>query len=244
MKTTFFELCAETLQAARAAESGGADRIELCSELALGGLTPSPELMAAGIRALSIPVNVLIRPRSGNFVFTAEEFVEMRRQIGQAKEAGASGVAVGVLLPDGRVDVERTRALVELARPMAVTFHRAFDETPDLDEALENVIETGADNLLTSGGAANVLSGAESLARLRQRAAGRIHIIAGGGLRLTSLVEVVRRSGTFSLHGSLTRDNGAAAREFTPDGLEAEVREAVRLLRSEFRNSHTPLQKI
>jgi copper homeostasis protein len=244
MKTIFFELCAETLQAARAAESGGADRIELCSELALGGLTPSPDTMATGIRALSIPVNVLIRPRAGDFVFSPEEFLEMRRQIGQAKEAGAGGVAIGVLLPDGRVDVGRTRALVELARPMAVTFHRAFDETPDLDEALENVIETGADNLLTSGGAADVLTGAESLARLCQRAAGRIHVIAGGGLRLATLVEVVQRSGTFSLHGSLTRGNGTAARGTNPEELEAEVREAVRLLHCEFRKSHSPLQKM
>lgn len=243
MKTIFFELCAENLQAARAAESGGADRIELCSELALGGLTPSSDTMAGGIRTLSIPVNVLIRPRGGDFVFSPEEFLEMRRQIGQAKEAGASGVAIGVLLPDGRVDVERTRALVDLARPMAVTFHRAFDETPDLDEALENVIETGANNLLTSGGAADVLRGAESLSRLCQRAAGRIHVIAGGGLRLATLVEVVRRSGTFSLHGSLTRNNGATAREFTSEELEAEVREAVRLLHREFCELHSPRQK-
>jgi copper homeostasis protein len=244
MKTIFFELCAETLAAARAAESGGADCIELCSELALGGLTPSSEMMATGIKTLSIPVNVLIRPRGGHFVFSAGEFDEMRQQIGQAKEAGASGVAVGMLLPDRRVDVERTQALVELARPLAVTFHRAFDETPDLDAALESVIETGADNLLTSGGAADVLSGAESLARLCRRAAGRIRVIAGGGLRLSTLIEVVRRSGTFSLHGSLTCKIGSIARGANPEELESEVREAVRLLHSEFHKLHSPLQKM
>jgi copper homeostasis protein len=253
MTTAFFELCAESREAARAAETGGADRIELCSELERGGLTPSIELMNASIPALAIPAYVLIRPRSGDFVFSAEEFALMRTQIAAAKEAGASGVAVGVLLADGGVDVERTRELVELARPMAATFHRAFDETPDLRESLERVIETGAEGLLTSGGAKEVLGGAESISALLRQADGRIHIIAGGGLQLETLTEVVRRSGAFSLHGSLKRrnghgsKNGAAGNGAAKDGtranesgayetaaLEADVREAVRLLRREF----------
>jgi copper homeostasis protein len=232
MTTAFFELCAESKEAACAAEMGGADRIELCSALERGGLTPSAELMAASIGALAIPVYVLIRPKEGNFVFSAEEFALMQRQIGAAKEVGASGVAVGVLREDGRVDVEHTRALVELAAPMAATFHRAFDETPDLGESLERVIATGADGLLTSGGAKEVLDGAESIAALLRRAAGRIHLIAGGGLQLETLAEVVRRSGAFSLHGSLKRRNGHAAADETAL-LEADVREAVRLLRRE-----------
>ncbi len=222
------------MEAARAAQSGGADRIELCSELSRGGVTPVRALTEASVDALSIPVYVLIRPRSGNFVFSSEEFALMQRQIAEAKEAGASGVAVGVLLPDGRVDVERTRALVRLARPMAATFHRAFDETPDLSESLERVIETGAEGLLTSGGAKEVLCGAESISALRSQAGDRIHIIAGGGLRLASLAEVVRRSGTFSLHGSLTRSNGSHSAADGMAALEADVREAVRLLRNEF----------
>src|ERR1700728_434338 len=193
MRTLLFELCAESIEAARAAETGGADRVELCSDLGCGGVTPAQHLMAGEFRSFAIPVFVLIRPRGGNFNFSADEFELMSRQIEQARQAGASGVALGVLLPDGRVDVERTRALVELARPLAVTFHRAFDETPDLSEALERVIETGADNLLTSGGAADVLAGAESIARLQHQAGERIHIIAGGGLRLANLAELVRR---------------------------------------------------
>ena len=238
MTTAFFELCAESREAACAAESGGADRIELCSELARGGLTPSEDVIAASVRALSIPVYVLIRPRSGSFVFSAEELALMRRQIRAAREAGARGVAVGVLREDGRVDVERTRELVELARPMAATFHRAFDETPDLAEALERVIETGAEGLLTSGGAKEVLGGAESISALRRQADGRIDIIAGGGLNLETLTEVVRRSGVSCLHGSLTRKNGSHAAEKNPAAgemamLEADVREAVRLLRRE-----------
>jgi copper homeostasis protein len=252
MTTPFFELCAESSEAARAAESGGADRIELCSQLQSGGLTPSVELIAASAGALSIPIYVLIRPRAGSFVFSREEFALMRWQIAAAREAGAHGVAVGVLQPDGRVDVERTRELVELAAPMAATFHRAFDETPDLSESLERVIETGAEGLLTSGGAKAVLDGAESISALLRQAGDRIHIIAGGGLKLETLTEVVRRSGAFSLHGSLQRKNGhgAANGKTAPDEMEtlaADVREAVRLLHRELAdwkvdgpNGHAP----
>ena len=236
MTTLLFELCAESVEAASAAQAGGADRIELCSELARGGLTPDPVLLAASIAAISIPVYVLIRPRSGDFVFSPEEFALMQQQVEQAKSAGASGVAVGVLLAGGRVDVERTGALIELARPMKATFHRAFDETPDLCEALEDVIETGADHLLTSGGAAEVLRGADCIGSLVRLAAGRLHVIAGGGLRLATLAEVVRRSGNFSLHGSLIRRNGHTAPQVAQARLEADVREAVRLLRREYRH--------
>jgi copper homeostasis protein len=233
MTTAFFELCAETKEAACAAESGGANRIELCTELERGGLTPSEELIAASVRALAIPVYVLIRPRAGSFVFSAEEFALMRIQIAAARQAGASGVAVGVLREDGRVDVEHTRELVELAAPMAVTFHRAFDETPDLSESLERVIESGAEALLTSGGAKEVLGGAERICALKRQAGDRIRIIAGGGLKLETLTEVVRRSGVSCLHGSLKRKNGAQAAGESPQAIEADVREAVRLLRRE-----------
>jgi|HubBroStandDraft_1064217.scaffolds.fasta_scaffold65525_2 copper homeostasis protein len=235
MTTPLFELCAESVEAAAAAQAGGADRIELCSELARGGLTPNPELLTASLAAVSIPLYVLIRPRSGDFVFSLEEFAQMRQQVEQAKEAGATGVAIGVLLGDGRVDVERTRELIELARPMKITFHRAFDETPDLCEALEDVIAAGADSLLTSGGAAEVLRGADCIGSLVRMAGERLHIIAGGGLKLATLTEVVRRSGSFSLHGSLTRKNGHRTPREAQGLLEADVREAVRMLRHEFR---------
>jgi copper homeostasis protein len=231
MTTAFFELCAETREAALAAEAGGADRIELCSELARGGLTPDAKLTERCAEALSIPIYVLIRPRSGSFVFSAEEFRRMREQIAEAQQAGAGGVAVGALLADGRVDLERTGELVELARPMAATFHRAFDETPDLSEALEQVIAAGAQGLLTSGGAKEVLGGAERIAALLTQANGRIDVIAGGGLKLETLAEVVRRSGASALHGSLQRRNGHGNGTRGAE-LEADVREAVRLLRS------------
>jgi len=234
MALFFFELCAETVEAVCAAKSGGADRIELCSQLTLGGTTPSRELMAASVKAVSLPIYALIRPRAGDFAFSCQEYELMRRQIDDARSSGASGVALGVLQADGCVDVKRTAALVEYAQPMGTTFHRAFDETPDLSDALEQVIETGATSLLTSGGAPEVLLGAERIANLMQQADGRIQIIAGGGLRLASLAEVVRRSGTFSLHGSLTNSNGSNGTKVDAARLEANIREAVKLLRSQF----------
>ena len=233
MKSFHFELCATSLEAALAAESAGADRVELCSELRVGGLTPSLELIAVTAETLSIPVHVLIRPRDGDFVFTKDEFGQMQRQIKQARDAGARGVVLGILLPDGRVDVERSRALVELARPMEVTFNRAFDLTPDLSEALEAVIQTGVECLLTSGGAADVLTGAESIARLSQQANTRIQIIAGGGLQLADIAEVLRRTGGLSLHGSLIRKSDGQMQGFDPVVLEADVRETVRIMHIE-----------
>jgi copper homeostasis protein len=244
MKVPLFELCVTNLEAARVAESGGADRIELCSQLSVGGLTPNYELITETIDKVLIPVYVLIRPRTGDFVFSSTEFDEMKRQIKQAKTAGAAGVATGVLLADGRVDVARTRELVALAKPMKVTFHRAFDETPDIVEALEDVIRCGVDCLLTSGGEPNVLAGAESIAKLRKLAAGRLDVMAGGGLQLPSLVEVLRRTGVSHLHGSLSRGLVAHDKESPrrmqessrpgPVVSEADVHEAVRLLRREF----------
>jgi copper homeostasis protein len=260
MKNFLFELCAENVEAAQAAEAGGADRIELCSQLSIGGVTPGADLIAAAVEALSIPVHILIRPRGGDFVFSAAEFAQMCHQIEQAQRVGSAGVAVGVLFPGGRIDVERSRELVRLARPMNVTFHRAFDETADLSQALEDVIQTGADCLLTSGGATDVLTGAESIARLHRQARERLDIMAGGGLKLANLAEVVRRTGVSYLHGSLTRGNETRRNETRGNGLhmpakreeangapatnghlavsrqamlEADVRESIRLLRAE-----------
>ena len=218
MKTFLFELCVESLKAALAAERGGADRIELCARLDLSGVTPAQPLTTAAVQALSIPVHVLIRPRDGNFV------------------------AMGVLLPDGRIDVDRSRELVELAHPMKVTFHRAFDETPGLDVALEAVIKTGADCLLTSGGAPNVLTGAGKIAQLVRQAGDRIQIMAGGGLKLASTAEVLERTGVRCLHGSLTRSAEECSRESVSehtavgkaDILEDDVRVAVRVISGHF----------
>jgi copper homeostasis protein len=226
-----FELCATSLAAALAADRGGADRIELCSNLPVGGVSPDTFLLESVLAAISIPVHVLIRPRAGDFVFSSDEFLGMRREVEAVKAAGASGVAIGILLADGRVDVARTRELADLARPMSVTFHRAFDEATDLDEALEAVIETGAELLLTSGGAGDVMSGAAAIARLRRLAGTRLEIMAGGGLRLANLSEVVLRTGVSYLHGSLTPEDSGNGKSPRANQLEEDVREAVRLLR-------------
>lgn len=230
-KPFLFELCADSLEAAKTAQAGGADRLELCEDLSISGVTPAESLLAATLAAVSIPVHVLIRPRGGDFVYSAAEFSLMRSQIQHAKAAGAAGVAIGVLLPNGRVDVERTRELVELARPMSVTFHRAFDETENLEAALEDVIRTGADCLLTSGGAVDVLKGAEQLGRLQAQAGDRLDVMAGGGLKLGNLSEVVRRSRVTCLHGSLSRTRGSGV--VGKSVFEEDVREAIRLLQLE-----------
>ncbi len=247
MNTLRFELCVETPEAARVAHAGGADQIELCAGLSGGGITPPADLMAAAIRGVPIPVSVLIRPRYGDFVFSPEDFELMRRQIEQARCAGAAAVALGVLLPDHRIDVCRTRLLVELARPMKVTFHRAFDATPDLSAALEDVIATGATCLLTSGGRPDVLAGAAAIARIRERAGNRLLVMAGGGLRLENLAEVVRRSRVTMLHSSLTRANGSnghqdgdcvSSARLAAQHLQADVEEAIRLFHGAFAVIH------
>jgi copper homeostasis protein len=232
-KSLLFELCADSLSSAQAAQEGGADRLELCEQLEIDGLTPAPALLAAVLRSVSIPVHVLIRPRGGNFVYSPAEFALMRDQVLQAKSAGAAGVVIGMLHADGRVDVARTRELAELARPMKVTFHRAFDKASHQESALEDVIRVGADSLLTSGGAPNVLLGADQLGRLHRQAGNRLEIMAGGGLRLHNLGEVMRRSGVTSLHGSLAARGASSGTESSDARLVGNIREAIRLMQQE-----------
>jgi copper homeostasis protein len=242
MNTVLFELCVESLQAAHAAERGGADRVELCARLEISGVTPSQTLIAAVVQALSIPVHILIRPRGGDFAYTASEFAQMRQQVQWVKASGAAGVVLGVLLAGGRIDVSRSRELVELARPLKVTFNRAFDEAHDLSNALEEIIATGSDCLLTSGGAADVHTGAAQIAQLLRQAGDRVEIMAGGGLKLASIAELLERTGVRCLHGSLTRKASDCGHQSTnghsaggnAETLEADVRAAVELLHRHF----------
>src|SRR5258708_8381882 len=142
------EICVETLAAALAAERGGADRIELCENLRVGGGTPSVELMRAARQQIQIPIFAMIRPRGGDFFYSEEEFDAMIRELATVKESGMNGAVFGLLDADRQGDVRRTRTLVEMARPLPVTFHPAFDETPSLMQALGDVIRTGAPRLL------------------------------------------------------------------------------------------------
>jgi copper homeostasis protein len=150
-------------------------------------------------------VYVLLRPRAGDFVYSDAEFSLMREDLLHARALGASGFVLGVLRADGTVDVERTRELVELAAPLEVTFHRALDLTPSLDVALEQVIATGCRRVLTSGGEKDVVAGSGGLARLVERAAGRVDIAAGGGLRLENAALVARATQARHFHGSMRR---------------------------------------
>jgi copper homeostasis protein len=198
-----FEVCAEDLESCVAAREGGADRIELCSALVEGGLTPSHALIGAAIAHSGLPVYTILRPRGGDFVYSDAEFALMQEDLEHARSLGVSGFVAGILRPDGTVDGNRMRLLVEQAAPLEMTFHRAFDTVVNLEHALEDVIATGCRRLLTSGGAADVYTGAERLRHLREQAGERIAIAIGGGLRLETAAEVARVTGASQFHGSV-----------------------------------------
>ncbi len=200
---TSVEICVDAVDSALAAQHGGAHRIELCANLLEGGTTPSAGLLQVVRHKIAMPIQVMIRPRGGDFCYSDDEFAVMQQDVVNAKSHGADGVVFGLLKPDGTVDVERTRNLVDLARPLPVTFHRAFDVCADLASALEVVISTGAARILTSGGEASALAGVSSLSRLIKRSAGRITILAGGGISSTNAREVVKKSGVHEIHAGL-----------------------------------------
>jgi copper homeostasis protein len=199
------EICVDSVESAMAAQSGGAQRVELCSSLIEGGVTPSSGLISAVRERLAIPVVTIVRPRGGDFFYSGEEFAVMKKDIAAARNQGANGVALGVLLRDGQVDIERTRELVELARPMEVTFHRAIDRAPQMEEALEEVIEAGADRVLTSGGAQTAMLGVHRIARMVARANRRIGVMVCGTVRKENIGEIARRTNAFEFHASLRK---------------------------------------
>lgn len=197
------EVCVDSAASAVAAQRGGASRVELCSSLSEGGITPSAGLMEITRAAISIPIQVMIRPRAGDFCYDEDEFRVMRNDIELAKKIGADGIVVGILDQDGSIDVRRTRQLVDLSRPLAVTFHRGFDMTLDLLRALEDVCQTGADRILTSGGEQTAAEGSTAIGQLVQRAAGRIVIMAGSGINAENAPSLVERTGVKEIHVGL-----------------------------------------
>ena len=196
------EVCADSVDSAIAAQRGGAHRIELCSSLVEGGTTPSSGLISTSRSRLSIPMCVMIRPRNGDFCYGPEDFETMEQDVLNAKQLGADGVVFGVLEEDGSVDVARTRHLVQLARPLKVTFHRAFDMSRDLSEALEALIYAKVDRVLTSGGEQCVEDGLGTVRSLAAKAAGRIAIMAGGRITELNARHVIASTGVSELHAS------------------------------------------
>lgn len=197
------EICVDSLASAQAADAGGAQRVELCSGLAEGGLTPSLGLIRAVRAETRLQIFVMIRPRPEDFTYSANDIAIMREDIRTAAGAGAHGVVLGLLTADRKIDVQHTAELVRLARPMGVTFHRAFDLVDDQMQALEDVIRTGADRILTSGGKATALKGVRQLQRLVNAAAGRIATMAGGGVREDNALQILQGSGVTELHSAL-----------------------------------------
>ena len=179
MKT---ELCAYSVEACRIGAEVGVDRVELCASPAEGGVTPSLATIERVAEIKGLDVSVMIRPRGGDFLYSDDEFQTMLRDIEHARKAGATGVVFGILTADGKVDVERTRALVEAAGDMETTFHRAVDMTEDYIAAVEAVIEAGCKRILTSGGYDKAIEGKENIARAVEISRGRIEIMAGSGV--------------------------------------------------------------
>ena len=224
-----FEACVENAAEAIAAGAGGADRVELCARLDLDGLTPAITDVRAARRALRIPIMTMLRPRAGDFVYDAAEFAAMLADIDRLREAGADGIVAGVLLSDGAVDAARLGALVARARPMPLTFHRAFDEAPDPSAALETLIAAGASAVLTAGGRGSAPAGAEALRTLVRQARGRIEVIAGGGVRAPNVAVLVEAAGVPVVHGTCGY-RGSQADASRVDSLRQRVSELVAAL--------------
>jgi copper homeostasis protein len=205
------EICVDSLESAITAQVAGADRVELCNNLMEGGTTPGYGTILSVRNNLDISLNVIIRPRGSDFLYTDPEFDIMRRDIEVCGEAGADGVVLGLLLSNGNIDIDRTARLIESARPMTVTFHRAFDMCSDPLKGLEDVIATGADRILTSGHENDAFKGAALIERLVKQAGTRIIIMPGGGINESNIALIAKIAGTVEFH--------MTARKITDSGM-------------------------
>jgi copper homeostasis protein len=211
---TIIEVCVDSVESALAAVAGGADRIELCQDLCEGGLTPSAGLLAAVRERVKIPIAVMIRPRGADFCYSDAEFEVMRRDLQFAKQAGADMIVVGLLTPDGSIDVMRTKELITCARPLPVTFHRAFDMVRDAESALEELIGLGVDRVLTSGLERTVIEGLDTIMALMKQAQGRITVVPGGGITERNLPRILAATGAKEFHvsASITQESAMTFR--------------------------------
>ena len=196
------EICSNSSYSALQAQLGGASRVEFCQNLENGGITPSYGQIMRARKLLHIGMHVLIRPRGGDFVYSDDEFEEMKMDISFCKDTGCDGVVIGILSPDGSVDHTRNAALVALAKPMTVVFHRAFDRVKNPIEALEDVINLGFDRILTSGLQNTAEEGQDLLKKLMLQADGRIEIMPGSGVSAKNMVEIMKFTGAKSIHSS------------------------------------------
>ncbi|HLN53407.1 MAG TPA: copper homeostasis protein CutC [Lentimicrobium sp.] len=194
------EVCADSIESAIAAQNGGAGRIELCYALEIGGLTPSKGLIDYVISHVRIPVNILIRPRSGDFIYSADEIDLMKSDIYYAKSAGASGIVTGILSKNATVNMQAMKILVEASNPLPVTFHRAFDLLVDKHKALEDIISLGCARLLTSGGFKSATTGSHIISELIKQAGDRILIMPGAGINAKNFAELVEATGCREFH--------------------------------------------
>ena len=202
MSKPLFEVCVDCYDSARAAELGGGDRLELCANLVIGGTTPSEFLFSQIHRDFGIPVNVLIRPRFGDFLYTRQEFDQMEGEIARFRDLGANGVVIGALTEEGELDIPNLRRLKQAAMTMDVTLHRAFDMARDQKKALEQAIDLGFTTILTSGGLGSALKGKERLAELNALAGGHIRLMAGAGVNAGNIPELHTATGITAYHGS------------------------------------------
>ena len=196
------EICVNSIRSALAAERGGADRIELCDNMAEGGTTPSAGMIIQCKKLLSIPVFPIIRPRGGDFLYSDEEFDVMKQDIVFCKQSGCEGVVIGMLNTDGSIDTARCRELVELAVPMQVTFHRAFDRCSDLGRGLEDIISLGCQRVLTSGGKVSAADALDTLKTLVELADDRIAIMAGSGITEDNIALLAEHTGAKQFHST------------------------------------------
>ena len=205
MPNPIFEVCVDSVDSAVAAEQGGATRVELCAALLEGGLTPSAGTIAITRAQVSIGLQVMIRPRGGDFLYSDTEFTSMKHDIELAKQLGANGVVFGLLTAAGDIDTDRTRVLLDHAKPMNVTFHRAFDMTRDPIAALETLIELGINRVLTSGQEVSALEGAELVHDLLVHADDKIIVMPGGGITEQNIKKVLDTTGAKEIHVTGTR---------------------------------------
>ncbi|WP_316737438.1 copper homeostasis protein CutC [Pedobacter aquatilis] len=196
------EVCANGYESALAAQNGGAKRVEFCDNLAEGGTTPSFGQIALAKKNLSIEIWPIIRPRGGDFLYSDIEFNLMKEDIKVFKSINCEGIVTGILLTDGSIDKERMQSLIDLAAPMKVAFHRAFDMSNDMEKALEDLIDLGIVRILTSGGAASAINGVKTLAKLVKQSGGRITIMPGAGINTNNLKTLIAETGATNFHAS------------------------------------------